>query len=287
MCVAKKRLIKQDENQKSDALFVRLSIENCSANDVVVVDEAYHAIVIKNGQLMQSLNPGKHQLVKRGKSKDLYEVVFFPKTLKIKMLWGTKEQFSFRDPIENVMLKVGANGEIDLQIVSPRKFFLELGSKKEDFTIHDLKESVQAKLLMYLEEFISKFMVQNKLSYEQFEEQKNMVANEIKPYVSSQLENSFGLRIASLTINGVIIPNQFLKELLDAKTQRLGLTKEKLEKKVKEEETFQKNVEIVTKVSSEMLTQTVQEENMKKQEQEQNFDLHNKKEQEQDGMLLL
>ena len=44
------------------------------------------------------------------------------------------------------------------KLLVPRKFFLELGNKKDNFTINDLKESMQAKLLTYLEEFISKFI---------------------------------------------------------------------------------------------------------------------------------
>jgi len=274
--MAKKRLIQQPENEKVDSLFARVSIPNCSANDMVIVEESNNAIVIKNGQLMQSLNPGKHQLVKYGTSKDLYEVVFFPKTSKIKMLWGTKEQFSLRDPLEDVVLRVGANGEIDVQIISPRKFFLELGNKKENFTIADLKESMQAKLLTYLEEFISVYMIQNKISYDSLEEKKNLVANEIKPYVSTKIENDFGLKIASLTINGIIIPNQYINQLLKSREKRLGLTGEKIVKKAQEAEKQEQNKEVAVKIATQML----EDENKKSHEIE-------NAQKEEDGMLLL
>lgn len=272
--MAKKRLIQQPESENIDSLFVKVSIPNCSANDVVIVKESNNAIVIKNGQLLQSLNSGKHQLVKFGTSKDTYEVVFFPKTSKIKMLWGTKEQFSLRDPLEDVVLRVGANGEIDIQIVSPRKFFLELGNKKDNFTIADLKESMQAKLLTYLEEFISVYMTQNKISYDSLEEKKNLVANEIRPYVSTKIENDFGLKIASLTINGVIIPNQYINQLVKAREKRLGLTSENVVKKVKEEEKAEENQKVASEVASQML-------NNANQSQSENI------ENEENGMLLL
>ena len=66
-------------------------------------------IVIKNGQLLlQSLNPGKHQLVKFGTSKELYEVVF-SKNFKNKNALGNKRTiFLLRDPLEDVVLRVGA-----------------------------------------------------------------------------------------------------------------------------------------------------------------------------------
>lgn len=288
--MAKKRLIKQDENKSADSLFVRVKIPDCSANDIVLVDEAHNAVVIKNGQLLQTLNAGRHQIVKYGKSKDLYEVVFFPKTSKIKMLWGTKEQFSFRDPLEDVVLKVGANGEIDIQITSPRKFFLELGNKKENFTVLDLKENVQAKLLTYIEEFIAKYMQENKISYDSFEEKKSVVATEIKPYVSNYIEKDFGLKIASLTINGVIIPNQYINQLISAREKRLSITHEKVIKKVAEEEKHQQNQQKANTVANEMLDN----ENKRTStmpENEHTAMLENEQtampEKEQDGMLLL
>lgn len=274
--MAKKRLIQQPENEKVDSLFVRIAIPNCSANDTVIVEESNNAIVIKNGQLLQSLNPGKHQLVKYGMSKELYEVVFFPKTSKIKMLWGTKEQFSLRDPLEDVVLRVGANGEIDVQIISPRKFFLELGNKKDNFTINDLKESMQAKLLTYLEEFISKYMTQNKISYDSLEEKKNLVANEIRPYVSSKIENDFGLKIASLTINGVIIPNQYINELVKARENRLELTDKNIVKKAQEEEKQERNQKIAIEVANQMLD-----------EEKQSLPKNENNEKQEDEMLLL
>lgn len=252
--MAKKRQIMLPENERVDSLFVKVAIPNCCAGDTVIVEESHSAIVIKNGQLMQSLNPGKHTLVRYGTSKDLYEVVFFPKTSKIKMRWGTKEQFSVRDPLEDVVLKVGANGEIDVQITSSRKFFLELGNKKDVFTVDDLKESMQAKLLSYLQEFISKYMTENKISYDILEEKKNLVANEIRPYVSTKIENDFGLKIASLTINGVIIPNQFLNQLARAKQKRLenlNANKE-IVKDVIEEEKQEENKKVATQVANQV-----------------------------------
>lgn len=274
--MAKKRLIKLEEN--TDTLFVRKAIPNCSANDIVVVDEGYSAIVIKNGQLLQSLEAGKHQLLKFGKSKDLYEVVFFPKTSKIKMLWGTKEQFSFRDPIEDVILRVGANGEIDIQIISPRKFFLELGNKKENFTVADLKDSVQTKLISYLEEFIAKYMLSNGLSFDVLDEKKNIVADEIKPFVSDKMENDFGLKVASLTINGVLIPSQYINQLIKAREKRLELKEGSL-KKVIEEEKQEENKKISNEVASQSLADNSQPEQKKEKS--------GYEEEDQEGMLLL
>lgn len=294
--MAKKRVITSNMQVETDALFVRVAVEDCSSGDVVLVEESCTAIIIKNGQMQQTLNAGKHSLLSYGTTKDHFEVVFLPKTTKIKMLWGTKEQFSFRDPVEDVSLRVGANGEIDVQIVSPRKFFLELGKQKQVFKATDLKESIQNKLISYIEQFTAIYMREQKMSYDRLDENKTFVAREIKPFVSNEMEKDFGIRIASLTINGVIIPKQYLEALAQAKEQRLGITKQKVQELVEEEkrkkqianqqtleqmaaERVSAHKEVVESVANaQTITQKVEVEQT--QEKTEN-------EQEQDGMLLL
>lgn len=235
--MAKGKIIQLKDNaETTDALFVKFSLETISSSDYVLVDEAHSAIIIKNGGLGQTLNVGKHQLTKFASSKDVVEVIFFPKTSKMKMLWGTKQQFDFRDPVEDVVLKVGANGELEVQVTSPRKFFLELGKGKNNFTSVDLKDRIQAKLIAYLEEFIGKVMNIKKMSYDQMEENKTVLAKEIKPLISNELEKDFGIKLASITINGVIIPNQYLNQLIQARESRLALNKENINKIITQED---------------------------------------------------
>ena len=299
--MAKKRVITSNMQGDSDALFVRVALEDCSSGDVVLVEESCTAILIKNGQMQQTLNAGKHSLLSYGTTKDTFDVVFLPKTTKIKMLWGTKEQFSFRDPVEDVSLRVGANGEIDVQIVSPRKFFLELGKQKQVFKVADLKENIQNKLISYIEQFTAVYMREQKMSYDRLDENKTFVAREIKPFVSNEMEKDFGIRIASLTINGVIIPQQFLEALAAAKAQRLGLTKQKVQELMEEEKRKQQlmnqqtleqmaaeRVDAHNMVEKEAVAQTVTEQvQTERPQQEQRTQEKTENEQEQDGMLLL
>jgi regulator of protease activity HflC (stomatin/prohibitin superfamily) len=276
--VAKKRVFESGMFGSSQSMFVRVPVENCSNGDAVVVDESCTAIIIKNGQMHQTLVSGKHNLLSFGTNKDSFAIVFVAKTSKFKMLWGTKEQFSFRDPVEDVLVKVGANGQVDVQITNPRKFYLEFGKQKDDFKISDLKENIHNRLLSIIEQQIATYMNNQKLSYDRLDENKSRVAEEIRPYVSNQIEKDFGIRISLLTINGVLLPNQ--TNLASAKTQKLDQTKQKTQQL--EQEQKQK-----TQQSEQALKQQLQAQQQAQLQQMQAQQQEQDQEQEQEGMLLL
>ena len=295
--VAKDRIIQLTDNEENrDALFIKISLENITGSDYVLVDEAHTAIIIKDGQLGQSLSAGKHQLSKLVTAKNFAEIVFFAKTSKINMLWGTKQQFDFRDPVEGIFLKVGANGSMEVQITSPRKFYLELGKGKSVFQSQDLKERIQSNFTAYLEEFIGKAMTEMNLSYDFMEENKTAIAKKIKPFVSNLIERDFGIKISSLTINGVIIPNQYINQLVKAREQRLALSPNKAKQLEQEQEQKQKqiNQQTVIAQNNEILKEQKRNdeqaqmaaEQIKEPIQQQQVQTQQTQQEEEEGMLL-
>ncbi len=243
-----KRQIIQLGNEpiNENELFIRRKIPQYDIGDFLIVDEGYNAVLIRDGELLNTLPAGKHPLTKKKKDTAQMEVVFMPKTTKMKMLWGTKNQFDLRDPNENLVLKVGANGEIEVQIVTPRKFFLELVGVKQKFTTEDLSERIQGKLIVELETLIAKIMKEKCLSYDFFEENKGIISKLIKPELSKIFEVEYGLKVTSFVISGVIIPETFL-ELLEKTRQE---KRAKLQEKIKE-----KQLEVKASVMAEKKTQ--------------------------------
>lgn len=211
--LAKEKLAEND-------LVLRRKIEHYDTSTYLLVDETHYAFLIKDGELQETLTAGKYKVTNKKNDTAKLEVVYVPKTTKMKMYWGTRNQFDFRDPIENILIKVGANGEIDFQIASPRKFVLELVGTKPNFTTDDLKEKVHGKLILELEKIIADIMKRNKLSYDRMEENKSEISRLVKMEISKIFEREFGLKVVSFVINGIIIPEEHIEKLLLAREQR-------------------------------------------------------------------
>lgn len=218
--------LEKDKTEETE-LFVRMPIEDYDSSTCILVDETHVAVLIKDGELQETLGYGKHPITINKKDCVKLEVVFIPKTTKMKMYWGTRNQFDFRDPNEDVLIKVGANGEIDVQIATPRKFFLELVGTKQNFSTDDLKEKVHGKLVMELEKIIADIMKRNKLSYDHMEENKSEISRLVKMEISKIFEREFGLKVVSFVINGIIIPKEHLDNLMQARSARMEKENEK------------------------------------------------------------
>ena len=103
----------------NEELFVKLSTDGLDPDARVIVPETHNAILLKDGQMMDTLNSGSHNIFdpKSKKTQGIFvEVIFMSKTAKLKVNWGTKTQFSFRDTETDVPIKVGAHGEFEVQI---------------------------------------------------------------------------------------------------------------------------------------------------------------------------
>lgn len=276
--MAEEKIFQLNLKDNQNILFQRVLIESDSKLNYILVDEAYMAILIFNGKLQQTLYAGKHEiLLKAKKSGDVYEVVFFPRLAKFKMLWGTKQKFSFRDFVTKKMLHIGANGEIDVQISNARKIFLELGKKREVFFVEDLKKEIQNKLLSYIEKHISTFMENKGLSFDCFDEKKSVIAEEICLNVSNEISRDFGIKITDLTINGVILPNEMIKE----ETQQKIIEENKTQKEDTQQENPVQN-KSTTNEKEKVEQETKQEKDAK---QEVTFEIEHEQESSEEKQL--
>lgn len=266
----------------ANALFVKVSPEKIKFSSKVLVDEMHTAIIIKNGRLQETLTAGLHKL---GASRDDFcEVLYFAKTSKFKMLWGTKEKLDMRDVVTKNRIKLGANGDIDFRITNERKMYLELGKGKNILNIEGLKDTMLSSLISYIEEAIDEYVKEHKLSYNNLEENKTKVAKAIRGFISTNIEKKFGVRVNSFNINGIIIERggrgQEEKDLTALKNKQKE--KEKEEEKKKQQAQLEEH-QIKKQEAIKKAEQKLQEEQLE-EEYEEEFE---EEQAEEEGEMLL
>ncbi len=202
-------------------LFKRISADGLDADAKLVVPETHNAILIKDGVLMDTLNSGSYDIFEeksRRRSKNVaVEVIFLSKTARLKVMWGTKTQFSFRDPETDVPIKVGAHGEFEVQISNPRKAYMVLIGAEKAFTVQDLKDRLTMRMLSKVEPAIAGAMRKGGLTFDRMSEHKDEIAQSVLPVLSGMFEEDYGLKMFSFTIANVVISDDDIAAIEQAR----------------------------------------------------------------------
>lgn len=234
----------------NDELFVKKSTDGLDPDAKVVVPETHNAILLKDGQMMDTLNSGSHSIFdpKSKKTQNiLVEVIFMSKTAKLKVNWGTKTQFSFRDTETDVPIKVGAHGEFEVQICNPRKAYLELIGAQKQFDINQLKERLAMRMMSKVEPAIVRAMREKSLTYDRLSEHKDEIAQSVLPELSKMFEEDYGLKMFSFTLASVMIADEYVKAIETAKREKrereeeeAKLRAEKIEAEARDDKNWEK-----------------------------------------------
>ena len=136
-------------------LFNRYKIENLSSRLTLLVPETHNAILIKDGQMLQTLSSGKYLVSKfvdvKNEVDSNLEVLFMSKTAKLNLLWGTAQKFLMYDANLQENYRVGMSGDYDVQIGDPRKCYLYLIGADNDLTTDDLQDRLQTTVVSVVE----------------------------------------------------------------------------------------------------------------------------------------
>ncbi len=220
-----KILVPQTESLDKETVCFKVSAKSIDGKHFLVVPEGWEAVCISDGQLGKVLKRGKYKLSSlKGKS-HLFEVLFYPTLSEFSFLWGTKEQMDFSDPIYSLPIKMGANGKLVFLIRNIRNLYLS-SKQGQSLSVNEIKNQVVSPLIKFLQENIENQIKEQKLSFLEFEKNKDKVFKDLTAQITFFLQNEFGLKLSNFLVDGVIFDKKLFKTL----------EKEKLKEKVLEEE---------------------------------------------------
>lgn len=187
----------------NENMMVRIKATNLPRDTVVVVPETHSAILMKDGQLMATLNGGRYPVFdakseKKSESVSV-EVIYFSKTVKLQANWGTRVQFNYRDPETDLPVHVGARGVFEVQIRDPRKAYLELIGVEGEFNLDDLRKRLAERMMSKVEPAIARVMLEKNLPYDRISYYKEEITQSVQEQLSKMFEEEYGLRIFSFT----------------------------------------------------------------------------------------
>lgn len=195
-------------------LFCRESADGLHASAQVIVPETHTVLLIKDGIVSEALAPGRHDifdtesgLFRLKKDSDVASVdfVFVSRTAKLPMLWGTSTPIRTRDPLTDVPVSIGINGELEFRVKTPKQFYLELVGADTEYNVERLKKRLLSRLMSIIEPIVAGVMREKKISYTDFTEHKAMIASCLEERVGEVFSAEYGLELCSFSVNGAVI----------------------------------------------------------------------------------
>ena len=196
----------------NEKLFYRVAIDSLSPKLYIIVPETHTAILIKDGQMLQTLSSGKFALADfvdmKADLESQFEVLFMSKTAKLKLLWGTTQKLVLFDEKTNEDYHVGFSGDMDVQIGDPRKCNLYLIGADQDLTSSALQERLRSKVVSVMELVILDYIAQNHVPFNQLSMHKKQMSEKILTELSHKLQSEYGIAVFSFNIANIIIDSE-------------------------------------------------------------------------------
>ncbi len=196
------------------ALFCRECADSLHAKAQVIVPETHTVLLIKDGVVSEALSAGRHDifdtengLFRQKKDSDVasVEFVFISKTAKLQMLWGTSTPIKTRDPITDVPVSIGINGELEFRVKVPKQFYLELVGADTEYSVDKLKKRVLNRIMSVIEPDIATIMHDERISYTEFSANKERISKALEAKLREFFESEYGLELCSFSIGSAII----------------------------------------------------------------------------------
>ena len=201
----------------NEKLFSRAIIEAIDSKTALIIPETHNAILVKDGQMLQTLSSGKYfvsQFVDLRNEQDCkIEILFMSKTAKLKLLWGTPSKLLMFDSVLQENYRLGLSGDFEVQISDPRKCYLYLIGSAQDLTTDALQERLMSNVVAVLENVMIEYLDKSKVIYSQISLHKKDISSKVLQSLSKKLVSDYGITVFSFNIANIIIDEQDVSRL--------------------------------------------------------------------------
>ena len=216
-----------------DALVWKHPAEDFNATSQLIVDETHEALLVVNGNAADLFTAGRRtlsvpniplvreliELPTGGESPFPCKVFFINKVHQMDMLWGTQGPITLEDPLYDIFMHVMANGSMTISVDNSRKFMLKAVGFRDKFESRDLVAKFRGIISSHVKDFISKIMINGKLSYFMMNAHLFELSNVIKEKLDVIFEE-YGICVHYFNIETIEVPEADYKKVSEAKERR-------------------------------------------------------------------
>jgi len=193
--------------------------EELSTMTQVIVNESQEAVLLKGGQALDVLGPGRHTLQAAnipilnklinlpfgGKSPFTAEIWYINRIHSLDIKWGTPTPIQLQDPEYKVFLPVRAFGQFGVQVVEPKKFLVKLIGTTPVFDKSSLMKIFRGLYLTKAKDAIASYLVNKNVSVMKINASLLEISEHLKEAIRPTLED-YGLDLLNFYVNNINVP---------------------------------------------------------------------------------
>lgn len=211
---SEKPVIRPDDlGAPSDDLFTRVSAENPRPDTVIVVEEPFCAVAVRDGHPSDVLGAGTYPVGDASR----VDVVYMSREARLTVSWGTRSRMSATDAATGVRLELGANGRMEVGIARPDVVYRALMGRDRIFTSEKLSVRLASRVTEELCGMLDAALATAKLSYADLQSSLPVLSDALRKAFSELFEKEYGLRVYAFSVRSVYIPESCLKLMRDAR----------------------------------------------------------------------
>ena len=135
----------------------------------------------------------------------MMEVLFFSKTAKLNILWGTQRKFGVYEESTSKNHLVGMSGNFEVQVADPRKFYLYVVGTAKELSAEELQERLMPNVTAVAENVVLDFVKKSKTECKHLVLEKGTLSQLAKKSVGDKLTKEYGVSVFSFNIANIIV----------------------------------------------------------------------------------
>ena len=189
------------------------------------------AICVHNGKVEAVIEKGEHVLstenypfikglikaIHGGKNPYTMDIYFINKTIKLDMLWGTKDPIQLIDPKYNIKVRVRARGQFGLKIKDYQLFFSALIGAMPDFSVVEfdkITDMFRGLINTKTRDIIGEAILNHKVSVLDVSVYTEEIAERCREKIRPEFEK-FGMDLVNFYVESINAPEEDIAKLTD------------------------------------------------------------------------
>lgn len=210
-------VIKND--RPTDEIFWQFTGEDFNTNSQLIVQESEEALFVKDGIVVATFGPGRHNLTTAnlpfiesirkkftgGVSPFSCKVYFIDKAAKLELKWGTDSPIQMRDAEFGFAVGVRARGSYTLQVEDSKKLYIKMIGNIPVFTVDVINDNFRSAFQQKIKNALANVMKEQKLTILDMNNELDNLSELIFPKIQEIL-SEYGLRLVNFYISDISIP---------------------------------------------------------------------------------
>lgn len=228
MATVPKNIIKYEGGNNS-VLVYKTAITDFTADSILIVDQSQQALLYMDGQAEGPFLCGKYELPtsnvltfrqkfaklfsRKSDSTLLSCDVFFINTVSdLPLKWGTPEKFPVRDPLLNIIVKVGARGSLKIRVDDAMRFVESTVGRMGEYSVERISHTVRSDVLTILKTRLAECISEEHIGIFDIQTRLEKLSYAVRIRLNEKLAD-YGLTAASFNVEDISVDDESYERL--------------------------------------------------------------------------